>query len=114
MRPYKVEMRNMDGAGTRPCRVWTLPPAGRDYWAVVTDCPCPVCGDGALRWAEAGYVPGYRICSACRRHFLADCRAEYPDAEEMTVEAFCQWKAERQRTPVEWLPTTEARFHEML
>lgn len=52
--------------------------------------------------------------TVCYGKTLADCRAEYPDAEEMTVEAFCQWKAERQRTPVEWLPTTEARFYEML
>lgn len=45
---------------------------------------------------------------------LEECRVEYPDAAEMTLEAFCVWKAERQRTPITWEPTTEERYWEML
>ena len=45
---------------------------------------------------------------------LAQCRQEYPDAEEMSIEDFWEWKAKQQRTPIEWVPTTEDRFTEML
>jgi hypothetical protein len=45
---------------------------------------------------------------------LAQVRAEYPDAEEMSVDEFCEWKAARQRTPIAWTPTTEAKFYDML
>lgn len=30
--------------------------------------PCPHCEDWIV-WAEAGYVPGYRICRGCHRHW---------------------------------------------
>jgi hypothetical protein len=30
--------------------------------------PCPHCHDWIV-WAEAGYVPGYRICRGCHRHW---------------------------------------------
>lgn len=38
-------------------------------WESITDVPCPCkdC-DGILRWAEAGYVPGYRICDGTKHH----------------------------------------------
>ena len=44
-------------------------------WDQVTDIPCIIAGcPGLLRWAEAGYVPGYRICDCCGSHYaLADC-----------------------------------------
>ncbi|MDX9975438.1 MAG: hypothetical protein RBU21_20795, partial [FCB group bacterium] len=45
---------------------------------------------------------------------LSECQVEYPDAEEMTVTEFCEWKAAQQRTPIEWKPTTRERFWEML
>jgi len=45
---------------------------------------------------------------------LEDVRREYPDAEKMTLDAFCTWKAEQQRTPIAWAETTEARFYDML
>jgi hypothetical protein len=41
-------------------------------------------------------------------------RQRYPDAEEMTVDDFCDWMAEQQRTPITWISTTEDRFNEML
>jgi uncharacterized protein YbaR (Trm112 family) len=50
----------------------------KDYWVSVTDVPCPVCKGGVLRWAESGYVPGYRICDRCGRHFRADGSRERP------------------------------------
>jgi hypothetical protein len=44
-------------------------------WPSITDvaCPCKGC-NGILRWAEAGHVPGYRICdgSKHRHHFALD------------------------------------------
>lgn len=67
---YRIEQHNLDGRGTRRCRVYPMPPNAHDYWQAVTDVPCPECG-GTIRWHEANYVPGYRICDQCRRHFLA-------------------------------------------
>ena len=73
MKPYRIVMRNIDGTGARRCRVFGLAPAGgMDYWSAVTDVQRPACGSGVIRWAEAGHVPGYRICDRCRRHYLAD------------------------------------------
>lgn len=79
---YRIEEHNLDGTGWRRTHVYDVPPApeknykgeltGRnDYWRAVTDVPCPACKMGTIRWAEAGYVPGYRICDGCGRHFLA-------------------------------------------
>lgn len=45
---------------------------------------------------------------------LEDCRKECPDAEKMTLEEFCKIKAERQRTPIKWEPTTKEIYWEML
>lgn len=33
--------------------------------------PCPHCQSWIV-WAEAGYVPGWRICAGCHRHWRAD------------------------------------------
>ena len=52
--------------------------------------------------------------SWCYGKTLAKCREEYPDAEEMSVDEFCAWKAAQQRTPIKWTPTTATRFHDML
>ena len=72
MTRYRIEMRNTDGTGARRCRAFDLAPAaGMGCWSAVTDVLCPSCGSGLLRWAEAGHVPGYRICDRCRRHYLA-------------------------------------------
>lgn len=56
------------------------PPAGADYWASVTDVPCP-CGHGTLRHAEAGHVPGWRECDACGRQYQAAGDAASPTLE---------------------------------
>lgn len=39
-------------------------------WQTITDVPCFFrhCS-GTIRWAENGYVPGYRICDKCGRHY---------------------------------------------
>jgi hypothetical protein len=74
----RIEMHNLDGTGQRRTRVYDLA-AADDYWAAVTDVPCPLAGCGGLvRWAEAGFVPGYRICDGCGRHFLAGETADAP------------------------------------
>jgi len=69
---YRIEMLNLDGQGHRRYRVYAMLTFSASYWLTVTDVPCPVTGcKGTIRWYEAGYVPGYRICDHCRRHFLA-------------------------------------------
>ena len=69
---YRIEHHDLDGDGERPCRVYPMPAtAPGAFWSAVTDVPCPSCPSGMVRWAEDGYVAGYRICDACGRHFLA-------------------------------------------
>ena len=41
-------------------------------WESVTDVPCPGCQVGIVRWAEAGFVPGWRECDTCGRQFMGD------------------------------------------
>jgi hypothetical protein len=83
----RYEMHNLDGQGSKRCAVYDLPCKAMtqqgadgmlDYWAAVTDVPCPCCDGGTIRWAEAGYVPGYRVCDGCGRHFLAKGTGEKP------------------------------------
>jgi len=88
----RIEYHNLDGCGRRRTHVYDMPTRTQpvhglhgeivghqpDYWQAVTDVPCPVCDGGLLRWAEAGYVPGYRICGGCGRHFLARGTATAP------------------------------------
>lgn len=95
----RIEHHNLDGRGERRTRVYDMTPltqpvysgvtpdlvvgAVPDYWAAVTDVPCPCCGTGTIRWAEAGYVPGYRICDGCGRHYLAGGTGEAPTLMRM-------------------------------
>lgn len=66
------ENHNMHGTGSKRCKVFVLPiKTRRDFWANVTNVRCPACHEGIIRWHEAGYVPGYRICDSCGRTFLA-------------------------------------------
>lgn len=66
----RTEIYNTDGTGDKPHNVYDMPIVSTDYWQNVTDVPCPIC-HGTIRWAENGYVPGYRICDSCSTHFLA-------------------------------------------
>lgn len=52
--------------------------------------------------------------SAINRKNLDDCRKEYPDAELMTIQAWCENKAARQDTPIELQSTTQEQYWEML
>ena len=74
----RIETHNLTGEGDRRCHVWDMPPEPRDYWAAVTDVACPAACGGLVRWAEAGYVPGYRICDRCGRHYQAQGTAAAP------------------------------------
>lgn len=38
-----------------------------DYWLQVDFLPCPKCGAPVV-WYEAGYVPGYRVCTGEAHH----------------------------------------------
>lgn len=69
---YTIARHNLDGHGATPTRVYAVAPVGGEYWPAVTDIPCVAdgCG-GTIRWAEAGYAPGYRICDQCGRHYMA-------------------------------------------
>src|SRR5438105_4031429 len=40
-----------------------------DYWAQVDFTPCPQCGAPVV-WYEAGFVPGYRVCTQPPHHHL--------------------------------------------
>jgi hypothetical protein len=44
-----------------------FPGESPDYWASVNFSPCPVCGSPVV-WYEAGYVPGYRVCTGPKHH----------------------------------------------
>jgi hypothetical protein len=81
----RYEDHNLDGRGSKRAQVYDMPVVALtlapgteheatypDYWASVTNVPCPAgdCG-GRVQWAEAGYVPGYRICDTCGRHYQA-------------------------------------------
>jgi len=52
--------------------------------------------------------------SRCYGRTLDEVRAESPGAEIMTLDAHCAAKAARQDTPLAWVGTSEARYHEML
>jgi len=74
----RYELHDLDGNGKRRVRAYDMPVVDPDnYWANVTDVPCPCCG-GKVFWAEAGFVPGYRICDKCLRHWMAGGNAETP------------------------------------
>ena len=49
-----------------------------------------------------------------RRETFEQIRTRYPNAELMSLDDFCAWKAEQQRTPIVWEETTEERYFEML
>lgn len=38
-----------------------------EYWSTVDFTPCPVCAAPVI-WYEAGYVPGYRVCTRKPHH----------------------------------------------
>mgnify|MGYP000632747541 CR=1 FL=1 len=44
-----------------------IPESG--FWYQVDFTPCPVCG-APLFWYEAGYVPGYRVCTQPPHHHV--------------------------------------------
>lgn len=89
----RIEQHNLHGTGMQDHEVYDMPPKtsdyGGDYWAAVTDVPCPVGGcKHTVVWYEAGYVPGYRVCMAPKgdgydpesleHRFLARGNAERP------------------------------------
>jgi hypothetical protein len=72
---YHMENHNLDGKGLRSVRVYDMAVDTfhyGQYWPQVTDryCPAGNC-HGTVWWAEAGYVPGYRMCDTCGAHFMA-------------------------------------------
>lgn len=97
----RIEHLNLDGTGPRRTQVYDMPAYCRtregdvrpvapgeasvfaEYWPAVTDVPCPAQCGGSVRWAEAGYVPGYRICDRCGRHWLAGGTADAPTLRRM-------------------------------
>ena len=56
----------------------------------------------------------YTDKTACFGKDFDEIRAEYPDAERMTVDAFCHWKASKQRSKIQWNETTREKYIEML
>jgi hypothetical protein len=75
----RYEERNFDGLGKRKVAVYDMPSINQGYyWVSVTNVPCPSCKNGVICWAEGGYVPGYRICDQCGKHYMAVGDAEHP------------------------------------
>ena len=64
-RKVRREHIDLHGDGGSEREVYAVTPIPDDYWAAVTDVPCPVheCSQ-TVCWYEAGYVPGYRVCMA--------------------------------------------------
>jgi hypothetical protein len=64
VQPYPIEP-------IREAESYLMPPGHPyDIWADITGVPCPVDGcHGTLGWAEAGQVPGYRVCDAGHRFY---------------------------------------------
>ena len=54
--------------------------------------PCPECG-AALGWAEAGYVPGWRVCMGPARHFALLSSDGRSAAKKGRVQAGSQYAA---------------------
>lgn len=48
------------------------------------------------------------------RKTLEQIRADFPDAEVMSLDDWCAWKASTQGTPITWEETPEERYREML
>src|SRR5690348_7504114 len=70
---------DLDGQGDKDYRLFDVPCKSEyNFWASVTDVPCPLACGGTIRWHEGGYVPGYRICDHCERHFLAHGDTAHP------------------------------------
>lgn len=71
--------QNYGGNGPEPIITYPMRRVQKyEYWPSVTDVACPCCAGGTVRWFEAGYVPGYRICDKCHQHFLADGNMDAP------------------------------------
>ena len=45
---------------------------------------------------------------------LEQCQTEHPNAQRMTIDAFCVDKGQRQDSPIQWEPITEQYFYHML
>ena len=82
---FTEDEQNYGGEGPEPVRIYPmLPVQTHEYWPSVTSVACP-CGDpnGWVAWAEAGWVPGYRICTKCGQHFMASGDASDPSLTEL-------------------------------
>lgn len=62
-----VHLNGSPGVGLRFANEPQYPTEHPDYWIQVDWTPCPVCGAPVV-WYEAGYVPGYRVCSRPPHH----------------------------------------------
>lgn len=81
---YVIVQRNHDGRGVKNVRSYPMASVPGEYWPAVTDVPCPCSGCvGMIRWAEAGYAPGYRVCTECGRHYLAGGNSSAPTLERV-------------------------------
>jgi len=87
---HRIESHDLQGKGPEPCEVYEMEPVPHNYWAAVTDVPCPVKGcEGTVVWCEAGHIPGWRTCmmpigNGCydmrsvKHFFLADGNVDHP------------------------------------
>ena len=64
-----VTIHNSGAVGLRLAIEPPYPGECGDYWRQLEWTPCPKCG-APLVWYEAGYVPGYRVCSRPPHHHV--------------------------------------------
>lgn len=62
-----VHLNESPWLGIRMASEPEYPGEHADYWRQVDFTPCPVCGAPVV-WYEAGYVPGYRVCTGPKHH----------------------------------------------
>lgn len=62
-----VHLNESPYLGLRTDNEHEYPIENADYWRQVDFTPCPVCGAPVV-WYEAGYVPGYRVCTRSPHH----------------------------------------------
>jgi len=62
-----VEVPDMPNIGLRLEVEPEYPMESFNYWAQLMWTPCPKCS-APIVWYEAGYVPGYRVCTGPQHH----------------------------------------------
>lgn len=72
-----------------------------------------LCVVSRSRMAVLDGVDENTMLTWCYEKTLEQCQGEYPDAEYMRIDDFCALKAEQQRSPIDWVETTEEYYDQV-